>query len=330
MNRNESLWVLQQVVFLGLMVFVTGCAKKIPEPLRIGINAWPGYEFLYLAQEKGFYQDLGVAVKLVEFNSLADARRAYERGQIDGLGTSVIDVLQSREQSTRAPQVVQVIDYSNGADVIIAKSSVKNGAALRGKKIGVELGSLGTYVLARGLEKFGLTLADVQLISMDQISMEEAINNGSLDAIVTYPPKSINIISQGKATKIFDTAEIPGEVVDVIAIDDQVIQQRSVEVSNFLKAYQKALHFTEQNPIEAYHIMAAREGISADEFRAALQAGMHVVTQAEQGEFFKAGGKLASVIDTSDRILRQSLQIKGPDRREGIVNALFVEQDAQQ
>lgn len=329
MNRKKYPKLQLILMILGLITISAGCTNKTPGPLRIGINAWPGYEFLYLAQQKGFYQEMGVAVKLVEFNSLADARRAYERGQIDGLGTSIIDVLQARDQSMRSPQVVQVIDYSNGADVIIANSSVKNGAALRGTKIGVELGSLGTYVLARGLEKFGLTLADVQLVSMDQISMEEAINNGTLDAIVTYPPKSIKIINQGKAKKLFDTSEIPGEVVDVIAIDDLVIQQRNADVANLLRAYQKALQYTQQNPDEAYAIMAAREGISAEEFRETLSLGVHVVTQEEQSSFFTHGGKLAVVIDLSDRILRQSQQIIGPDRREGIANPIFVVQDAQ-
>lgn len=310
--------------YLVLLSVISGCTEKLDEPLRIGINTWPGYEFLYLAQEKDFYRHEGLDVKLVEFSSLSDARRAYERGQIDGLCTSVIDVLQARESSARSPQVVQVVDYSDGADVILANLTIPDGTALRGSRIGVELGSLGIYVLARGLEKFGLTLADVNLTSMDQISMEEAISQGTLDAIVSYPPTSIKLTRETKAKVLFTSSEISGEVVDVIAFDEQIINQRSADIGKLLQAYQKAMHYTQQHPEEAYRIMSAREGITPDEFREALNGGMHIVTHEEQAEFFMPGGKLEKVVDMADHILRQSGQIKGPDRRAGVANGTFA------
>lgn len=317
-------WQATLSALVILLSIPSGCSKKSETPLRIGINSWPGYEFLYLAQEKGFYREESLDVKLLEFNSLSDARRAYERGQIDGLGTSVIDILQARESSARSPQVVQVIDYSNGADTILAQTRIKDGSALRGSHIGVEFGSLGIYVLARGLETFGLTLADVKLISLDQISMEEALSQGTLDAIVSYPPTSIKLLRDAKVKTLFDTSDIPGEVVDVIAVDEQIINQRTSEVSKLLRAYQKAVQYTQQNPDEAYRIMSAREGITVDEFRKSMHNGMHIVTQAEQAGFLMPGGKLEKVIDMSDRILRLTGQINGPDRRTDLATDRFV------
>ncbi len=38
-----------RLVAVVLAVLVMGCAKS-PEPLRIGTNPWPGYEFLHLAE----------------------------------------------------------------------------------------------------------------------------------------------------------------------------------------------------------------------------------------------------------------------------------------
>ena len=37
------------------------------------------------------------------------------------------------------------------------------------------MATLGIYVLARGLEKNGLSLSDVETVSMDQSSMKEAL-----------------------------------------------------------------------------------------------------------------------------------------------------------
>jgi NitT/TauT family transport system substrate-binding protein len=311
----------------GFLLLFAGCTSEPEAPLRIGINAWPGYEFLFLAQEKGFYRDEGLNVRILEFNSLSDARRAYERGQIDGFGTTVIEVLQAREFSNRSPQIIQVIDSSDGADIVITQTAIKNAASLRGKKVGVELGSLGVYILARCLDKHGLKLGDVTTISSDQMSMEREFLEGKIDAIVTYPPTSIKLLNTKKAHPFFTTAEIPGEVVDVIAVEEEVNRQRSGDVAKLIRAYHRAVDYSKQNPADAYKIMAEREGLTPGEFASALEDGINLIPAADQSTYLKAGGKLSRIIDTSDRVLRLSSQIKGPDRRATIVNADFAESD---
>jgi ABC-type nitrate/sulfonate/bicarbonate transport system substrate-binding protein len=68
----------------ALLSCLAGCGSN-EKPLRLGLNAWPGYEFLHLAEVRGFYKQRGVDVQLVEFGSLSDARLALERDQVDGL-----------------------------------------------------------------------------------------------------------------------------------------------------------------------------------------------------------------------------------------------------
>lgn len=307
---------------LGLLAL--GCVREQAPPLRIGINAWPGYEFLYLAQEKGFYADEGVEVRIVEFNSLADARRAYERGQVDGLGTTVVEVLQARDQSSRTPQILQVIDASEGADVILARPGVTNIAGLRGRKVGVELASLGIYILCRGIEKHGLSLNDITPVSMDQISMNDAFRQGELDGIVTYPPISVALLRDAKGHVIFDTTEIPGEVLDVIAMDEAIVRSRPDDISRFLRAYHRAMAHTREHPEESHRIMAKREGISPAEFANSLTNGIRLFGPSEQAGFLRPGGRLTEVLRKTDQVLRQSGQIRGPDRRDESVNPLFT------
>jgi NitT/TauT family transport system substrate-binding protein len=312
------------VVILAGLILLTGCVPKPVPTLRLGINAWPGYEFLYLAQEKGFFRDAGVDVRLLEFSSLPDCRRAYEHGQIDALGATVIEVLQIRDHSRRSPQIVRVIDYSNGADVILAQPSFPNAASLRGARVGVELASLGVYVLSRGLEKNGLALSDIRTVSVDQTSMEDAFRKGELDAVVTYPPTSVKLLRDNKVKPLFSTSEIPGEVIDVIAVEETLNTQNPEQVSKMLSAFDRAVAYAKEHPAEAYAIMAAREGITPAEFAEALSDGVRMVSEAEQAAYFQADGKLKSLVDTSDRILRLDGQIKGADRRAGAVNAGFV------
>lgn len=292
------------------------------EPLRIGLSTWPPFEFFHLAEQKGFFKDENLNIKLIEFSSLSDARRSFERGQLDGLGTTLVDVFHAREQSPRRLKVIQVFDYSDGADIILSNAKIKTGQDLRGKKIGLEFASLGVYVLARGLDKFGLTFADIKMSAMDQISLAEGLSNGTLDAVVTYPPTSITLQHETKTNVLFSTSEIPNEVVDVMAIDDSIIEQRPDEIKKLLRVYYRTMAYAQQNPDESYAIMAEREGITPQEFKNAFDE-IRVVSQAAQTDFFKQGGKLEKVVEKTDNVLRETGQIKGADHRADIITNRF-------
>jgi NitT/TauT family transport system substrate-binding protein len=305
------------------LALLSACSPP-PRELRIGINAWPGYEFLYLARQKGLFAAEGVDVEVVEFNSLPDARRAFERGQIDGLGTTVIEVLQARSHSERPLQIVRVVDYSDGADVVLARGGIQSVADLRGKRVGVELASLGVYVLARALETGGLSLGEVQAVPSDQLSMEEAFASGELDAVVTYPPSSVRLSREARAATVFTSASIPGEVIDVLAVDARVAAERPGDVVALLRGFERALAYARTHPDDAYAIMAAREGITAQEFAAVLADGVRLVDGAAQAQYFAPGGSLDRVIDASDRYLRAVGQLDGPDRRAGAANGRYA------
>ncbi len=299
---------------------LAGCGRPPAPPLRVGLNPWPGYEFLFLAQEKGYFAQEGVPVRLVELGSLADVRRAFERGQVDAVGCTLVEVLQIAEHApARRPQVFLTVDCSEGADMILARPGIKTVAELKGRKVAVELASLNVYVLARALEKAGVKLSEVELVSLDQSAMERSFKNGMVDAVVTYPPFTVPLLRDHAAVKLFTSAEIPGEVVDVLAMDEAVLAARPREAAALVRAFHRAQDYARQNPAEAHALMGRREGISAAEFREAL-AGIRLLGPAEQGAYFAAGGMLAKGLATTDRVLRQTGQVTGADRTSGRIN----------
>lgn len=62
-------------------ILFLGCSPHRAGTLRVGLNSWPGYEFLYLAQEKGYFREEEVDVRIVEFMSLSDARAPTNAGR---------------------------------------------------------------------------------------------------------------------------------------------------------------------------------------------------------------------------------------------------------
>ena len=255
---------------LALALLLCACTKPPLEPIKIGINPWPGYEFLYLAQEKGFYAELGVSVKIIEYGSLNDVRRGYERGNLDVMTSTLIEVLQVKNYSNRDPQIFLMTDFSYGGDVIIAKDPIKNLADLKGKRIAVDTTSLPIFILARALEKANLQLSDVNVIPIEQSSLVRAYTEGSIDAVVTYPPVSVQLERFPTTNTIFTSREIPGEVLDVVSAEADILSSRPDDFKKIRLAWDMALKYSAEHPEEANRIMGAREGITVDEFRDAL------------------------------------------------------------
>lgn len=255
--------------------------KQAPIKLRIGINAWPGYEYLYLAKDLGYFSDEGIDVSLVEFSSLADTRRAFERGLVDIIGSTTVEMVFVKHQSVRPPVIVYVADESSGADVILAQKGFSDLRSLRGKKIGVELGSLTIYMLHLALKASGLSLGDVKLVPVDQSTMVSFFKDKKVDAVVTYPPMSMKILNFGAHT-LFTSKQIPGKLLDVIVMDARQIKEQPGLAEKIERIFDRAVQFSRINPTEAYAKMAQREGVSPASFRQIVEEEIKIFSRDDQ------------------------------------------------
>ena len=91
----------------------------------------------------------------------------------------------------------------------------------------------------------GMTLQDVSLVYVRTADMVEALREGKVDAITAYPPNSTEIESAGLARPIFSSSRIPGEIVDVLALDEAVIRERPDDVAAVIRAFYRAVRFTQ-------------------------------------------------------------------------------------
>lgn len=292
------------IAFIGFLAAfaLTACSEAPSQPLRVGIDPWPGFAPLFLAADQGFFAEEGVDVELVELSSLADVRRAFERGQTDGMASSLVEVLDADRNSERAPVIVLMADYSNGADVILAKRDITNVAALKGQRIGLEPSSLNRFILARALAQGGLSMADVEIVSLPQVGLKEAVEVGIVDAVVTYPPISTNIKQTGLMAQIYTSADIPGEVSDVVSFDRETALRRSADIDALVRAWGRAIDAIEENPKESYQVIARYIGMNVDDLKDTYN-GIELIPADRQAGFLRADGPLADGIQTLSAIL---------------------------
>lgn len=238
----------------------------VAEPLAVGTNVWPGYEPLYLARNLGYYND---SIRLVEYSSATEVLRAIRNKLID-VATLTLDEVLLLRQSGVDVRIVLVTDISNGGDVIVARPGIETLADLKGRKVGVESTALGAYVLTRALQKVGLTPADVQVVPIEVASHYMAYTDNVMDAVVTFEPVRSQLLRDG-AHLVFDSSQIPGEIVDVMVVREEVLAGKEEQIQGLISGWFKALTYLSVNPNDASKRMTGRLNLSPEEVLASYE-----------------------------------------------------------
>jgi len=281
-------------VFLGITIafFLNACGQiKTPDKVSIALNPWPGNVLLYLADKKDFFSQVGINIELVRVSTLADVQRAYLAGDVDGFASTLVEVVQVGIVGGKPSKVVLIADYSHGGDVIISTAQINSVKELKGKTVGCEVSSLGTYILGKALAEHQMTLADINIVNIEQDSVGEALESRKVVAVVTYPPYSIALQSTGDYRQIFTTKAIPEDILDVLSISENVLQQQPLLVEKMHQAWKLAFDYLQQHPEEVVAMMAAQEGLSASEYVNALD-GLNLLSIEQQRQLFLQPKKL--------------------------------------
>ena len=251
----------------SLLAILISCSQQPQSPIHVGAIVWPGYEPLFLARDLGYYP--GRSIELRDYPSATEVTQALRNGDIEVAALTMDEALLLAETDPDI-QVVLIMDFSNGADVLMARPAISTLQALKGHKIGVESSALGGYILTRILEKAGLTLDDVQIVQLGGSEHEQAFKQGVVDAVVTFEPTRSNLLKVG-AKVLFDSSQIPGEVMDVLITRRNTLSTHKAAMEKLVQGWFRALDYRQQHPQDADRRMAPREQITPKQFTESLK-----------------------------------------------------------
>ncbi|WP_218079680.1 ABC transporter substrate-binding protein [Anthocerotibacter panamensis] len=298
MQRVKYLkWVLALALF-----WAAGVVQA--EPLVMGTSLWVGYSPFYIAQAKGYFKDEGLDLKERFFSVGSDGNVALGAGRVDGLLAVASDTLVLAERGKKLKFVI-VADYSDGADGIVARgaSSVRD---LKGKRVSVEFGTVWQYLLLRALDLNGLTEKDIRLTNASGDAGTAAFIGGKLDALAIGEPALSRATQDGKAKIIFDSRQLPGELIDGVTFDAQVVARRPEDIKKFMRAWFRGVDFLYSNPKEASAIVGKTLRVPAQQVLTLLKVD-RVLTLTENKEaFFNPKSPLSVLKNT--RLNAQFLQ----------------------
>ncbi|MFG1491016.1 ABC transporter substrate-binding protein, partial [Oceanospirillum sp. HFRX-1_2] len=285
---------------LGSSLLLQGC-DATQTPLKVGSNIWPGYESLYIARQKGFFDDK--QVNLVEKVNATQVLRAFKAGQLDVAALTMDEVLtlMASEEDLR---VIAVMDFSQGADVLIAKPDITSLKALSGRTLVVEKTAVGAIMLQGALDKAGLNGLDVEVHNAAVNQHLTMWDDDSVAAAVTFEPfKSLLQAKGGRV--LFDSSETPRRIMDVLVTSETTLRERPEQLRHLLKAHFAALDFMANNRAESARIMSQRLKIAPDQVWQSFD-GLHIPDLEENRMLLKPSEEFFQQINELEQLMLEA------------------------
>ena len=249
------------------VVTVMALSAHAAQPLKVGYSDWPGWVAWQVAIDKGWFKEAGVPVTFEWFDYSA-SMDAFAAGKIDAVTMTNGDALVTGAAGGKSVMVM-LTDYSNGNDMIIGKPGVRSIKALKGKKVAVELGFVEHLLLLNGLKKAGMKESDVTLVNAKTNEMPQMLASGDVAAVGAWQPVAGQAMKSVPGAKpIYTSADEPGLIYDVLAVNPASAKQRRAEWIKVVKVWDRVVKYINdpKTQPDAVKIMAARVGVSTETY----------------------------------------------------------------
>ena len=91
-------------------------------------------------------------------------------------------------------------------------------------------------MLSRALAINGMQAGDVKVVHLESNEQPSAFEKGRVDGAVTFDPYRTQFLKAG-ATTLFDSTQIPGEIVDLVAVRASVLDKQPEAIQALLTGW---------------------------------------------------------------------------------------------
>lgn len=215
---------------------------------------------LFVAAEKGYFAEQGLQVELQRVRNVDEMLAPLSTGKIDlslmGPTTGFFNAMHQALDVRAIAGANAIVSAGQGDPILVVSKAladsgaVKTVADLKGRKLAINLrGSALEYLLSKGLEQAGLTLDDVELVTIPGTEMLTALANGAVDGAIAGGLNTRRMIKEGVAVKLLsDTDILQGGQGGVVVVGQRLLQPANREVAiRVLAAYLKAVRDLNDN-----------------------------------------------------------------------------------
>lgn len=197
----------------------------------------------------------GIEIEVVQINDYIESINQYSAGGFDACTMTNMDALTIPAAGGLDSTALVVGDFSNGNDGVVLKGK-KSLADIKGQSVNLVELSVSHYLLARGLDSVGLAESDLTVVNTSDADMVAAYTTDDVTAVATWNPLLNEIVGMPDSYKVFDSSQIPGEIIDLLVINTETLAANPALGKALVGAW--------------YEIMGAMEGDSAVAARTAM------------------------------------------------------------
>jgi len=227
MKTKAAALFLLGAACLALTAALPGSAAAKPK-FRIAWSIYVGWMPWDYAASSGILKKWadknGIEIELVKMDYIPSVE-AYVAKQVDGVAMTNMETLDMPAASGIDSTVLIVGDYSNGNDAILTrdKIGVKD---LKGKRISLVELSVSHYLLARALEMNGIKESEVQIVNTSDSDIAPVfLSSKDQKVVVTWNPMVMQIEQTPGISKVFTSADTPGEILDLMVVRTDVLEK---------------------------------------------------------------------------------------------------------
>lgn len=241
----------------AMLVVAAGSLAAHAEPLIIAYPVWVGYGPLFVAQEKGFFNDEGVEVNMIRAEGVG--MELLLDDQADA-AASTVDQFARVFTPDDAPVCFLALDESQGGDGIVATEQIRGIADLEGKTIALSSPGVSVFYLNVLLAEVGLTTAQLEIVEATAEDAAVAFELGDVDAAATWEPWLTAATATGRGHLLADSSERPGLIVDCLGTKRSTLEARMDDFRALARGWAAAVDYYEAYPEDAIEIMARHVG----------------------------------------------------------------------
>ena len=244
-------------ILLGAIILCLMASIIQAREYKIATVAWIGWSPLNVAQELGFWKDLGVDVTVRNYDDPIVIFEALKADRMDlamDMAGSLIGIYVENEDI----MIVAETDWSNGGDQIIAGKTYDM-QKHRNDTIGVFFHKPSClYFLNRYLQTINMRLSDFRIVEINPQDLTAQFIARRLPVIVNYEPWATEAVKKGNGKILADSSIFKGCIPECIwGYNKKIKTVPQEDMIKILKGWIQAAKWIENpdNRTRFYHIL---------------------------------------------------------------------------
>ncbi|WP_434311227.1 ABC transporter substrate-binding protein [Hominifimenecus sp. rT4P-3] len=223
------------------------------------------HAFLYIAQEKGYFEEEGLKVNVLYPVNGNDAVALTAAGKADiGFYYQEDTIITKTNEDVPVKSIGTVVQGPISIFAALEETGIQTPADFKGKTIGYSSTEFGKKAIETAVKNVGLSLDDIELIDVG-FDLTSSMTTGNVDAtygcFVNHEVPALE--EKGFTVHYFSPTEygVPNYYSLILVAGEKNLEEKEDAYTGFLRACQKGFQDMKESPEEALKILMDNQSV---------------------------------------------------------------------